>query len=161
MWYEWRMKLLEGLKQGLNRHVDEMKSDNAAISKQEELLDRVVPGLVEKHLTVKAKAHNLQQVVEEMQNCNQEELRNARERLASVDREIAVKKKLLSEMQEDLRNRQSMIEAAGELKADFLQQIRDAERIREACRGWSVKEVNALKGWFVTQSPYHSLGVYM
>ena len=152
MWYEWRMKLLEGLKEGLDRHVNEMKSDDVAISKQEELLGRVVLGLVETHSALEAEAHNLQQVVEEMQNCDQEELRNARERLASVDKEIATKKKLLSEMQEDLRDKQGIVEVAGELKAEFQQQIRDAERTREACRGWSVKEVNALKGWFTTQT---------
>jgi kinetochore protein Spc7/SPC105 len=148
------MKLLEGLKEGLDRHVDEMKSDSTAISKQEELLNRVVPGLVDKHSTLKAEAYNLQQVVEEMQNCDQEALRNAHQRLGSVDTEIAAKKKLLSEMQGDLQEKQRIIQAGAELKAEFLEQIRDAERIREACRGWSAREVNALKGWFTTQPPF-------
>jgi kinetochore protein Spc7/SPC105 len=145
MWYEWRMKLLEGLKEGLERHVDEMKSDSTSLSKQEQPLDRVVPNLVDKHASLESEAHILQQQAEEMENCDQEELRSTRDKLSAVDAEIATKKKLLAEMQADLQQKSDTIEAGAELKAEFLDEIREAERIREECRGWSVKEVNALK----------------
>lgn len=146
MWYEWRMKLLEGLKEGLDRHVEEMKADDVSLSKQEQLLNGVVPGLVEKHAALQAEATNLQQLADEMENCDQDELRSAREKLASIDAEIAEKKRQLAEMQEDLQDKTDTIEAGAELKEEFLQQIREAERVQEECRGWSVKEVNALKG---------------
>ncbi|KAL2000052.1 hypothetical protein VTN02DRAFT_3615 [Thermoascus thermophilus] len=145
MWYEWRMKLLEGLKEGLDRHVEEMKADDVSLSKQEQLLNDVVPGLVEKHAALQAEATNLQQLADEMENCDQDELRSAREKLASIDAEIAEKKRQLAEMQEDLQDKTDTIEAGAELKEEFLQQIREAERVQEECRGWSVKEVNALK----------------
>jgi len=146
MWYEWRMKLLEGLKEGLDRHVEEMKADDAALSKQEKILESVVPGLVEKHAALKAEATNLQQLADEMENCDQDELRNAREKLASIEAEIAEKKRLIAEMQEELQDKTDTIEAGAELKAEIMEQIREAERVKEECRGWSVKEVNALKG---------------
>jgi kinetochore protein Spc7/SPC105 len=146
MWYEWRMKLLEGLKEGLGRHFEEMKADDAILSKQEKIFNSVVPGLLEKHSALESEATHLQQIVDEMENCDQDELRAARERLASLDAEIAAKKKQLEEMQEDLQDKVDTIEAGAELKSEFMGQIREAERVKEECRGWSVKEVNSLKG---------------
>ncbi|PGH29693.1 kinetochore protein Spc7 [[Emmonsia] crescens] len=145
MWYEWRMKLLEGLKEGLNRHVEEMQNDEAVLSKKEELLDRVVPPLVEKHTKLEAEAQNLQQAVDELENCDKEELRQARERLAAMDADIAAKRKSLEQSQAELENKNNIIKAGTELKDEFLAQIREAERVTEECRGWSVKEVKALK----------------
>ena len=63
-WYEWRMKLLEGLKEGLISHVEEMKADDDLLSEREELLNRNVPLLVEKHGSLEQEATNLQQLVE-------------------------------------------------------------------------------------------------
>jgi kinetochore protein Spc7/SPC105 len=146
MWYEWRMKLLEGLKEGLDRHVEEMHADDSLLSEQEAILESVVPELVEKRALLDSEASRMQEIVDEMENIDPNELRMARERLAKVDAEIARKKRRLEEMQEDLQNKNNTIEAGAELKAEFLEQIREAERVREECRGWSIKEVNALKG---------------
>lgn len=146
MWYEWRMKLLEGLKEGLDRHVEEMKEDDASLSKQEAILESAVPGLVDKRASLDSEATKLRDMVDEMENCDPEELRMARERLAKVDAEITAKKEQLQTMQEDLQDKVDTIEAGTGLKSEFLEQIHDAERVREECRGWSVKEVNTLKG---------------
>ena len=146
MWYEWRMKLLEGLKEGLDRHVEEMRSDDSLLSEQEAILQSVVPQLVEKRAVLDSEASRLQEIVDEMENIDPNELRMARERLAKVDAEIERKKRQLEEMQDNLQNKNDTIEAGAELKTEFLEQIREAERVREECRGWSIKEVNALKG---------------
>ena len=146
MWYEWRMKLLEGLKQGLDRHVEEMNADDATLSKKEKLLDSVVPKLAEKHSQLEGEAQNLERIVEELESCDQEELRSARYRLSTVDAEIAAKRKQLEEMQAQLSERAGVVETGAEAKTQLTQQIREAERIREECRGWSVQEVQTLKG---------------
>ncbi|KAH8700898.1 hypothetical protein BGW36DRAFT_138021 [Talaromyces proteolyticus] len=145
MWYEWRMKLLEGLKEGLDRHVEEMKDDDNALAQQENVLNSVVPDLVSKHTSLDSEASKLRELINEMENCDPDELRTARERLAKVDAEITTKKQQLQAMQEDLQDKVDTIEAGTELKSEFLEQIREAERVREECRGWSVKEVSALK----------------
>lgn len=146
MWYEWRMKLLEGLKEGLDRHVEEMQADDSLLSEQEAILQGVVPELVKKRALLGSEASRMQEIVDEMENIDPNELRMARERLAKVDAEIERKKRQLEEMQEELQNKNGTIEAGAELKTEFLEQIREAERVREECRGWSIKEVNALKG---------------
>ncbi|EEA21977.1 hypothetical protein TMatcc_008600 [Talaromyces marneffei ATCC 18224] len=145
MWYEWRMKLLEGLKEGLDRHVEEMQADDSLLSQQEAILQSVVPELVEKRSLLDSEASRMQEIVDEMENIDPDELRMARERLAKADAEVERKKRQLEQMQEDLQNKNDTIEAGTELKTEFLEQIREAERVREECRGWSIKEVNSLK----------------
>lgn len=150
-WYEWRMKLLDGLKEGLNRHVEEMNADEALLAKHEALLNGAVPALVEKHASLEQEATNLQQLADEMENCDQDELRSAREKLVSVEEEIAAKKRQLQELQNEVQDKTDTIETGAELKAEFMAQIQEAERVKEECRGWSAKEINELKGKSTSQ----------
>lgn len=139
------MKLLEGLKEGLNRHADDMKADDEVLSKHEAILNGVVPSLVEKHSSLEQEATSLQQLADEMENCDQDELRAAREKLASIEDEIASKKQELQEIQQEVQEKTDTVEAGTELKAQFMAQIQEAERVKEECRGWSAKEINELK----------------
>ena len=144
-WYEWRTKLLDGLKEGLNRHVDEMKADDKILSKYEAILNSVVPELTEKHSSLEQEATSLQQLTEEMENCDQDELRAAREKVSSTEDEIATKKQELEELQREVQDKTNIVEAGTEMKAEFVAQIQEAERVKEECRGWSAKEINELK----------------
>ncbi|KAJ5514626.1 hypothetical protein N7463_004178 [Penicillium fimorum] len=144
-WYEWRMKLLEGLKEGLIRHVDEMKADDDLLSEREELLNRSVPLLVEKHASLEQEATNLQKLVDDMENCDQDELRSTRGKLSEVDSEIAAKRRELEQLQKELHEKTTLIEAGAEMRDEFLAQIQEAERVKEECRGWSAREINELK----------------
>ena len=144
-WYEWRMKLLEGLKEGLNRHADEMKADGNILSEYETLLNGIVPSLVEKNASLEEEATTLQQLADEMENCDQDELHAARDNLANVEDEIASKKRELEEMQKEVQEKTNVVEAGTELKTEFLAQIQEAERVKEECRGWSAREINELK----------------
>ncbi|KAJ6079350.1 hypothetical protein N7467_009103 [Penicillium canescens] len=144
-WYEWRMKLLEGLKEGLNRHVEEMKADDDLLTQREELLSSNVPPLVEKHAALEEEATNLQELVDEMENCDQDELRSTRGKLSEVEIEIAAKKRQLEELQAEVQEKTATIQAGSEMREEFLAQIQEAERVKEACRGWSAREINELK----------------
>ncbi|OJK03031.1 hypothetical protein ASPACDRAFT_10238, partial [Aspergillus aculeatus ATCC 16872] len=144
-WYEWRMKLLEGLRDGLNRHVQEMKADDELLAKHETLLSDTVPALIEKHSSLEAEATTLQQLADELENCDQDELRSTREKLAGVEDEIAQKKKLLQEMQAELEDKTNIVETGTEVKAEYMAQIQEAERVKAQCRGWSAQEISELK----------------
>ncbi|KAL2850033.1 hypothetical protein BJX68DRAFT_92962 [Aspergillus pseudodeflectus] len=144
-WYEWRMKLLEGLKEGLDRHMEEMKGDDNLLSKHEALLNDAVPALAAKHSSLREEATRLQQLADELENCDQGELQSARSRLSSIEDEIAAKKKMLEELQFEVQDKTDTIETGIELKAEFTAQIQEAERVKEECRGWSAKEIRELK----------------
>ncbi|KAL6230422.1 hypothetical protein BDW75DRAFT_73053 [Aspergillus navahoensis] len=144
-WYEWRMKLLEGLKEGLDRHVEEMKGDDNLLSKHEAILKDAMPALSAKHSSLKEEATRLQQLADELENCDQDELWNARSKLADLEEEIAKKKRTLEELQTEVQDKTDTIETGTELKAEFTAQIQEAERVKEECRGWSAKEIRELK----------------
>ncbi|KAJ5492789.1 hypothetical protein N7539_001535 [Penicillium diatomitis] len=144
-WYEWRMKLLEGLKEGLHRHVKDMKADDELLSKREALLDSSVPPLVEKHASLQEEAQNLQQRIEEMESCDQNELQDARETLSSVEEEIAAKKKELEDLQAEVQEKSQIIEVGIETRNEYLAQIQEAERVKEECRGWSARDIRELR----------------
>ncbi|KAL4746613.1 hypothetical protein BDW72DRAFT_30932 [Aspergillus terricola var. indicus] len=144
-WYEWRMKLLEGLKEGLDRHVEEMKEDDNLLSKHEAILKDAMPALSVKHSSLKEEAAQLQQLADDLENCDQDELWNARGKLADLEEEIAEKKKVLEELRTEIQDKTDTIETGTELKAEFTAQIQEAERVKEECRGWSAKEIRELK----------------
>ena len=156
-WYEWRMKLLEGLKEGLNRHVDDMKADDALLIEREELLNSNVPTLVEKHASLEEEASTLQQLVEEMENCDQDELRSTRGKLSDIDAEIAAKKQELERLQAEVQQKSNLIETGAEMRDEFLAQIQEAEQVTEKCRGWSAREINELKGRLLLETHLHVL----
>ncbi|KAL2822722.1 hypothetical protein BDW59DRAFT_102077 [Aspergillus cavernicola] len=144
-WYEWRMKLLDGLKEGLDRHMEEIKGDDDLLSKHEAVLNDAMPALATKHFSLEEEATHLQQLADELENCDQEELQSARGNLANIEEEIASKKRLLQELQGEVQDKTDTVETGVELKAEFTAQIQEAERVKEECRGWSAKEIRELK----------------
>ncbi|KAJ5709344.1 hypothetical protein N7493_010678 [Penicillium malachiteum] len=161
-WYEWRMKLLEGLMQGLHRHVDDMKADDELLSQREQLLNTHVPSLVEKHATLDKEANRLEQLVHEMENCDQDELRETRQKLSSVEDEIEAKKRELQHLQNDIQEKTNSIETGTKMREEYLSQIQEAEKVKEECRGWSARDISDLKksvhsiehqtGWSITSA---------
>lgn len=146
MWYEWRMKLLEGLRDGLQRIDQGMAEDDEVLRSQQELLDTILPELVKKHELLVDEHADLASAAEELANCDQEELNDARQKLVSTEADIEIKTRLIKELQDELQEKQSSIDAATERKQRCQEDIEDANKIREACRGWTAEEGMALKG---------------
>ncbi|MCJ1379914.1 hypothetical protein MMC17_003017 [Xylographa soralifera] len=145
MWYEWRMKLLDGLKDGLVRISLDMSNDSDLLGQQEQLLEEVVPTLIKEHERLRAEAQLLQAQADEMADCDQEELADARENLVYLDEELDAKRKAVAELRQQLEEQEKGIEDAIDRKQEYLGEIREAERVREESRGWSGSEVAILK----------------
>lgn len=160
MWYEWRMKLLDGLQDGLITIAEDMTSDADVLGKQQELLDNVVPELVQNYETLLQQEADLQTAAEEIANCNQEDLAEARECLVALDADIESKKALVQELRSQMEDNETRFSIATERKQTCLDEIREADKIREECRGWTGSEITALKakadaleekyGWTIT-----------
>jgi kinetochore protein Spc7/SPC105 len=146
MWYDWRMTLLGTLKEGLFKTAEGMIQDEQWLDHQQELLDAVLPGLI---LQAKQCAHeeaDLQSVADEIANCDQDKLSDARQRLIAVDMDVDAKKQMIADLRKQLQTRESDIEAGNMRKQAWLTDIHDAEKIREECRGWTSSEIRELKG---------------
>ncbi|EMD89716.1 hypothetical protein COCC4DRAFT_68429 [Bipolaris maydis ATCC 48331] len=166
-WYTWRSTLLQDLKSGLLHTMDGFKRDESTLINQEQLLDVVLPPLVEKKELLSTECKQLQQRHDELNSCDREELEQTREKLTATDVELEEKKRLLAQLQKELADKEARIEAAKSRKVECIEEIKAAERMREECRGWSTSEVSNLKaqvaaleqahGWSITSASSTSI----
>lgn len=147
MWYEWRMKLTEGLREVLVSHAEGLKNDSSSLAEQEAVLQDALPDLMKQHEQLQEECSELQHRAEELADCDQDELAQARQQLVAVDQEVRAKKERLAALKEQSSSLDKSIETAQDAKVENLQAIREAQRVREEFRGWSTSEVNKLKGW--------------
>jgi kinetochore protein Spc7/SPC105 len=148
MWYEWRMKLQEGLKEGLIKIAEGMDQDDRVLKKQQEMLSFVLPGMLKQLEVLEQEHENLEAVARELADCDPEELQSARADLVSVDQDIAEKTKRLAELRHQLGESETSIEGLTKQKQHCLEEIKEADKIREECRGWSTTEINTFKGMY-------------
>ncbi|PBP27665.1 Spc7 kinetochore protein [Diplocarpon rosae] len=160
MWYDWRMTLLGTVKEGLFKTAEGMIEDEEILDHQQELLETALPELIQRAEQLRREEADLQYAAKEIANCDQEELSDARQQLIAVDADVEAKKRLIADLRRQLQGKESEIEAGNERKQVCLEEIREAERIREECRGWTSSEISALKekvdaieekyGWTIT-----------
>lgn len=148
MWYEWRMKLLDGLKDGLHKISEGMEADAEILSHQQELLDTTLPALIKEYEGMAEEQADLQSAADELANCDQEELSEARQKLVAVEADIEAKKRMIQDLRTQLEEKETHMAAAVDRKQNCLSDIEEAEKIREQCRGWTADEGLALKGMY-------------
>ncbi|KAI4253539.1 MAG: hypothetical protein LQ352_003629 [Teloschistes flavicans] len=150
MWYEWRMKLLDGLKEGLAQISNGMDEDAENLAQQERLLESVLPEVIEENGRLKGEYQNLQAQADELANCDQDELRRARDKLEAVDDDLQAKLGLVEQLEQDLQAKDESIEEALERRDEYHAEIKEAERLRQESRGWKPSEVSALRANLTT-----------
>lgn len=146
MWYEWRMKLLEGLRDGLLRVGEGMDEDDKVLAQQEHILQSLLPGLSQEHDRLETDCQILQANADELASCDQEELQDARDNLVAVEKDLQIKQRMVVDLQRELRRQEEGFERAIERKQHCLEEIKEAEKIRQEYKGWSPSEIAALQG---------------
>jgi len=146
MWYEWRMKLQDGLKEGLVKTAEGLKDDDELLKTQQELLASILPAMVKQFEALEREHDNLAAVAQELADCDPEDLEAARADLSSLDDAIAEKTEKINRLRQEMAESESGIEYLSTQKQQWLEEIREADKVREECRGWSSSEINALKG---------------
>lgn len=146
MWYQWRMQLLAGLMAGLNKTADGMQDDREVIQHQLDLLDSVLPALAARCQHLSEEESILQATASELANCDQEELHETRANLVALDEDVTAKRQLISELRDQIQEKDRLIDKASKRKQVCMDDIREAEKTREECRGWTGCEVSQLKG---------------
>lgn len=146
MWYEWRMKLQDGLKEGLLKIGEDMDEDERLLQKEEQLLQSILPALVAQSDALEAEQENLQAIAEELADCDPEDLQAARAELTEVDADIEAKTRQIEELQRTLQGTESAVIDLSQKKQECISEIAAAEQIRKECRGWTSNEISSLKG---------------
>ena len=156
MWYEWRMKLLDGLKEGLLKIGEGMEEDDRLLTQQEQMIQPVLPPLIEEHERLEGQLSIAEAQAAELADCDQDELKEARDSLKSIERDLEAKWKLVEELQSQLREREDGLADVVERKQECINEIKEAQKIRSDCRGWSSIEVLALHGMFPFELSIHN-----
>jgi len=150
MWYDWRMTLLATLKDGFFNTAEGLIKDEKILDRQQKLIDSALPQLIQQAEQLAIEEEDLQVAAEELANCDQEELSEARQRLITVDADVEAKKQMIADLKKQLQGKEAEISAGIKRKETCLEEIREAEKIREECRGWSAHEISALKGMSIS-----------
>ena len=146
LWYDWRTNLLNDLRDGLRKILDGMSSDDDVLQKYEALVSTVLPHAIEDRERLMQEHAGLQAHADEIRDSNQAELGMARSDLLVIRQEIEDKMVLVEQKQMQVREKQEAIEEAMERKMTCIEEIRQAEMVREQCRGWTSTEVSFHKG---------------
>lgn len=146
MWYEWRMKLQDGLKEGLIKIQREMEEDDESLKRQQDLLNSALPGLLVRYEKLAKEHADLETYAEELAECDPEELKSARDELVGVESDIEAKTREIAELRSQLEKTETEVEQVSSRKQECLEEIKEAEKTREECRGWSTTEINLHKG---------------
>ncbi|KAG6025019.1 hypothetical protein E4U41_001631 [Claviceps citrina] len=160
MWYEWRSKLQEGLREGLVKIAEGMDADERVLGEQEELLAGVLPAAWRQYEELELESGDLEEAAKELADCDPAELEAARDKLTRLEEDMAEKKRLIAELRREFEASASEVESLTTRKRDLVQGIQEAEKVRQACRGWTCSEVASIKarvdaiekqhGWAVT-----------
>jgi kinetochore protein Spc7/SPC105 len=151
-WHAWRSQLLTDLKSGLLQSAADFDVDDALLGKQEELLNATLPELVLYSDELESRRVQLQERADEQSSVDRDELEATRDQIVAANAEMEEKKRLLAELQKELAEKEAHVETLVERKAECLEEIKEAERVREEFRGWSASEVAVLKGMILPKS---------
>ena len=146
MWYEWRMKLLEGLREGLLKIGEDLEQDRLCLTQQEQMIQPVLPDLIEQHERLENEAQTAQAQADELADCDQEELKYVRETLTEIEDDLEAKERMVEELQAQLKENEDRLETTVSQKERHLEDIKEAEKLLQSCRGWSSTEVAQLQG---------------
>lgn len=148
MWYAWRSQLLEDLMKGMQGIGEGLIKDDEILSHAESILNQVLPGLVQQHENLTAEAEGLEREAQATSEEEKAELEEARERLVVADDEIGEKQKLLEDLQTQMQEAETQVADLQESKDEFVGAIKEADRVKEACRSVSNVELAGLKGTY-------------
>ena len=146
MWYAWRSQLLEDLMKALQGIGEGLISDDEALTRAEQILYQALPGLAEKRDALQQQAEILEQEAVATNDEEKEELDAARERIQDVSAEQDERRSLLQDLQRQAKEQDETATDIEEQKAEFIAAIKEAERVKDACRGVSISEIASLKG---------------
>ncbi|EXJ78675.1 hypothetical protein A1O1_09077 [Capronia coronata CBS 617.96] len=144
-WYQWRAQLVEGLRAGLEGINQGMSTDLALLDQQRTTLDGVIPQLLHEQSELERQKLSLQQRLEELNSVDQEALNDCRHQLRAANDYGLKRSALLESLREQMKGKDEAVAAAKEMKVEMLEQIAEADRVREEHKGWPAADVLAFK----------------
>ena len=161
MWYAWRSQLLEDLMKALQGIGEGLIRDDETLQHAEQILEQVLPRLLEQREGLVAEAERLEEEVSATSGEEKEELEAARELVQAKGYEVREKQKVLEALRAQMREQETMAGNLEESREEFAAAIKEAERVKDACRGVSVNEIAGLKGVLISSLALHAFESFL
>ncbi|CUS09801.1 unnamed protein product, partial [Tuber aestivum] len=145
IWYEWRMKLLEGVRAALEENLGGLKDDETLLSEALAAGQKLLPEIISRFEAAKSKLDSMREMKRRIEADDKAQLAIARESFQSVQYKIEQTRTELAQRKRDLEELDAQL-SERELRKQTLQScIEEAERVKEMNRGWSEEEVSTWK----------------
>lgn len=145
-WYDWRMSLMETLKQAAADGLKPLKEDEQTLHERNHLAEKALPSLADKHQKIELQAKTLRTRQAEIAACDPLELENARRQLDALLKSIEDKKAEAESCEVMVRELDQSLSTREETKARLLHEIENAERVKEANKGFTTEDIAKLRG---------------
>ncbi|EME48503.1 hypothetical protein DOTSEDRAFT_141595 [Dothistroma septosporum NZE10] len=145
MWYAWRSQLKDELVGGLQSIGEGMIKDDELLARSEEIIEQALPTLAAKRSELQAEADRLEERANAVPEEEKEELNSTREELTGVNADLRERQQMLDALQKQVEEEQASVEHLQDSRDEFVAAIQEANRVREACRVVSTKEITTLK----------------
>ena len=146
MWYDWRSNLLDDLMQGLVKIKNDFDNDHIALTRYDQSIDDKLPGLEVRYEQLRTECDHLQAHADALASNDREEIEALRGKITEREAEIDEKKRKLAELQAEAQMKEEQVDLLVERKTTFTEEIKEAQRMIEDCRGLSARELAELRG---------------
>ena len=146
MWYEWRSNLLDDLMQGLVKIKNDFDNDHVVLARYSQSVDEKLPGLEVQYEQLKTECEHLQAHADALASADRNEIEALRKKVEEREAEIEDKKRKLAELQAEVHLKEEQVDLLAERKNTFTEEIKEAQRTIEDCRGLSTRELADLRG---------------
>ncbi|KAK9383882.1 Spc7 kinetochore protein-domain-containing protein [Kockiozyma suomiensis] len=145
VWYEWRSKLLDGVLNSLTKNLAALQKDDQELRAADSTVSPSLPEIRDKHSKLKAKLEQLRRRKNEVEDCDKDELLNAREKLKFAKLELEEKQAARSRVIAGDAQLNSLIDAKQSEVDTCKSGIARAETIISENRGIDTEQTEQLK----------------
>ncbi|KAG4303876.1 hypothetical protein PORY_002730 [Pneumocystis oryctolagi] len=172
VWYEWRDKLLLGLKEGLQKNLEGLKKDESIINELKPVLNVHYPSIKCKFELLKEKLKHLKTIKEEIDQCDQKELKEVWSNISKINEELQNDAEKLENIKKNVHEIDDQLSRLSEKQIILNREIEDYKKTVEANRCLRQEEIEDIKktlqilkvitGWEVKSfSPDTAVFIYL
>ncbi|KTW31642.1 hypothetical protein T552_00280 [Pneumocystis carinii B80] len=145
VWYDWRDKLLLGLKEGLEKNLEGLKKDELIINESKPILNTYFPFIKQTYKSLKEKVKHMKAIKEEISQCDQKELKKVRSNLFKINEELQADMKHFEKLKKNIHEIDDKLHELSEKQIKLNQEIEEYKKVIEVNRCFEKGEIENIR----------------
>ncbi|EMR08647.1 hypothetical protein PNEG_03121 [Pneumocystis murina B123] len=145
VWYDWRDKLLLGLKEGLEKNLEGLKKDELIINESKPILNTCFPLIKQTYESLKEKIKHMKAIKEEISQCDQKELRKVRSSLFNINEELQGDTEDFEKLRKCISEIDDRLHELSEKQAKLNREIEEYKKVMKVNRCFEKGEIENIK----------------